>query len=266
MKHHGHAMSDQTSTWSDEVIPGQPAGTAGHSRHPHPPPGDGQAVFLLAAFFLVELPLFFVDADFSPDFVVFVDFDFEPPEDDARDDEPPSDLARDDERDDEAPEELEDDEPDDDPPLAAFAPPDFFSLAAETERRRASMRSSTSASSPSSRSPKVPTVSTASPCSSFASTSVRSCSWYSSTNSSGWKSPEKFSTSAEAISSSLALIRTSLSMPAKSGSRTSSSHSRVWRTMTSSRTRSAPSWVRWRRVKDTIAVRSVSSSVRRSSA
>src|SRR5690606_5466892 len=70
-------------------------------------------------------------------------------------------------------------------------PPRLFS----TLRRSASMRSSTSPPpSPSSDWPKVASVSSASPCSSFASMSSRSCSWYSSVNCEGSKSASKDST------------------------------------------------------------------------
>ena len=94
---------------------------------------------------------------------------------------------------------------------------------------------------------------------------VRSSCWYSSTNWSGSKSAEKLSTSEAESSSSFAEIFTGSSSAGKAGSRTSSAHSSVCSTSTSPRTRSAASRVFCRSENRTIAVRSVCSSVWRSS-
>ena len=94
---------------------------------------------------------------------------------------------------------------------------------------------------------------------------VRSSSWYSSENSDGSKSAAKLSTRDADISSSFAEMRTGSSSAGNAASRTSSAHSSVCSTSTSPRTRRAASRVFWRSENRTIAVRSVCSSVLRSS-
>ena len=180
------------------------------------------------------------------------------------------------------------------PPVSSLSSPDFpepesffFAESPDPPPRRlprdalrASIRSMTSASSPSSESPspsppsppsasatspKVASVSMVSPDSNFASMSLRSCTWYSSSNFSGVKSEAYWSTSAADSSSSWSLIFARDFVLGKSTSRTSSAHSRPCRTRTLPSTRNAPSRVFWRRANRTIAVRSVASSVCRSS-
>ena len=111
--------------------------------------------------------------------------------------------------------------------------------------------------------PKVASVSTVSPSSSFASSSRRSSAWYSSVNCSGWKSSLNCSTSAADISISFAETF-DLEGP-KSTSLRSVGHRSVCSASRSSCTLSTPRRVFVRSVKVTIAVRSVSSRVRRSS-
>src|SRR5690625_4051332 len=147
-----------------------------------------------------------------------------------------------------------------------LAPRRLFTLRSRASIRLSTLPPSASRSFCSWRSsPKVASVSTVSPCSSFSSSRVRSCSWYSPVNGSGSKSSLNCSTSAPAISTSFAFGSDLLPEGAKSTSRRSSGQRMVCSTIRSSWTRSTPSRVLVRRVKVTIAVRSVSSRVRRSS-
>src|SRR5699024_7619846 len=110
--------------------------------------------------------------------------------------------------------------------------------------------------------PKVASVSTVSPSSSFASSRRRSSAWYSSVNRSGSKSSLNCSTRAADIDISSAEIF-DFEGP-KSTSLRSVGQRSVCRARRSSCTRSTPRRVFVRSVKVTIAVRSVSSRVRRS--
>src|SRR5699024_10105572 len=104
-----------------------------------------------------------------------------------------------------------------------LAPRRLFTLRSRASIRLSTLPPSASRSFCSWRSsPKVASVSTVSPCSSFSSSRVCSCSWYSSVNCSGSKSSLNCSTSAPAISTSFAFGSDLLPEGAKSTSRRSS--------------------------------------------